>query len=287
MAAQFCAAGGVLFSYSGAIFERSRKSLFIDYSGAKCALQPAPSVCRCDYLEFLQNNHKAPPKSLGHLRFAGTKTPAALKFSSKAPQPTALKPPSTARTVGRVIGQSVGSDASPLSCFLFRPRKRLEKRRKRSHTNVSNASITRTSTPPAQTPPHLLSADKVGTHSAFGERSHTRLTRRNRGCFRMGGAITTLGAFHTFRKPCVARCQNGKLCRFGVLVGGAPERTQRACGTVMRIMRVAVPQASQPAGLRDLFSLWRNCGFVHPALMVFRVCEAWGGITTLGGFACC
>ena len=30
----FCAAGGVLFSYSGAIFERSR-SLSIDYSGAK------------------------------------------------------------------------------------------------------------------------------------------------------------------------------------------------------------------------------------------------------------
>ena len=30
----FCAAGGVLFSYSGAIFERPR-SLSIDYSGAK------------------------------------------------------------------------------------------------------------------------------------------------------------------------------------------------------------------------------------------------------------
>ena len=76
------------------------------------------------------------------------------------PQPTALKPPSTAltspaqeppalRAVGlrntclragvraEVIGQSVGSDASPLSCFLFRPRKSCEKRRKRSHTNVS------------------------------------------------------------------------------------------------------------------------------------------------------
>ena len=31
---------------------------------------------------------------------------------------------------------------------------------------------------------------------------------------RGGGGITTLGAFHTFRKPCVARYQNGKLCRF-------------------------------------------------------------------------
>ena len=41
--------------------------------------------------------------------------------------------------------------------------------------------------------------------------------------FRMGGGISTLGAFHTFRKPCVARYQNGKLCRFWGLVGCAPE----------------------------------------------------------------
>ena len=38
------------------------------------------------------------------------------------------------------------------TCFLFRPRKSRERRRKCSHTNVSNASITRPSTPPAQTP---------------------------------------------------------------------------------------------------------------------------------------
>ena len=29
-----------------------------------------------------------------------------------------------------------------------------------------------------------------------------------------GGGITTLGAFHTVRKPCVAGAQNSKLCRF-------------------------------------------------------------------------
>ena len=42
-----------------------------------------------------------------------------------------------------------------------------------------------------------------------------------------GGAITTLGAFHTFRKPCVARCQDGKLCRFWALVGCAPEERRK------------------------------------------------------------
>ena len=39
---------------------------------------------------------------------------------------------------------------------------------------------------------------------------------------RGGGGITTLRAFHTVRKPCVAKYQNGKLCRFWGLVGDTP-----------------------------------------------------------------
>ena len=38
-----------------------------------------------------------------------------------------------------------------------------------------------------------------------------------------GGGITTLGAFCAVRKPCVAGYQNGKLCRFWVLVGCTSE----------------------------------------------------------------
>ena len=45
-----------------------------------------------------------------------------------------------------------------------------------------------------------------------------------------GGAITTLGAFHTFRKPCVAGAQNGKLCRFWALVGCALEKRRKPSG---------------------------------------------------------
>ena len=45
-----------------------------------------------------------------------------------------------------------------------------------------------------------------------------------------GGAITTLGAFHTFRKPCVAGYQNGKLCRFWVLAGCTPEERREPAG---------------------------------------------------------
>ena len=86
----------------------------------------------------------------------------------------------------------------PFSCFLFRPRKSRERRRKCSHTNVSDASVIRTSRRSQtllQTPlpcfhasineyytaknglgtiaPRLLSCAKAGTHSAFGEESHT------------------------------------------------------------------------------------------------------------------
>ena len=41
---------------------------------------------------------------------------------------------------------------------------------------------------------------------------------------------------------------------------GCSQRTQKACGTAMRMMRVAVPRRRGPAGLRDLFRFCRNCG---------------------------
>ena len=62
----FCVARDVLFSYSGAIFERS-KSLFIDYGGAKytqftpkiAAAQKAPFLVmkNGDFLNRLRNGH--------------------------------------------------------------------------------------------------------------------------------------------------------------------------------------------------------------------------------------
>ena len=68
-------------------------------------------------------------------------------------------------------------------------------------------------------PTFAFTGESGYTHSAFGERWHTR---RNRGVSD-GGAIITLGAFCTVWKPCAAGCQNGKLCRFWALVRCAPE----------------------------------------------------------------
>ena len=61
-----------------------------------------------------------------------------------------------------------------------------------------------------------------------------------------GSAITTLGAFHTFWKPCVARCQNGKLCRFWVLAGCTLEErrepSEQRCAYARRCSEVSRPR---------------------------------------------
>ena len=61
-----------------------------------------------------------------------------------------------------------------------------------------------------------------------------------------GGGITTLGAFHTFRKPCVAGYQNGVLCRFWALVGGALEEhrkpSEQRCAYACRCSEASRPR---------------------------------------------
>ena len=63
-----------------------------------------------------------------------------------------------------------------------------------------------------------------------------------------GGGITTLGLFHTFWKPCVARCQNGKLCRLGILAGRCSQRAQKACGAAMRLCASLLRGVAAPLG---------------------------------------
>ena len=76
-----------------------------------------------------------------------------------------------------------------------------------------------------------------------------------------GGAITTLGAFHTFRKPCVARCQNGKLCRFWVLVGGTPEGHREPAEQRCAYARHCSAGVAAPLGCAASFAIWRCCFF--------------------------
>ena len=75
--------------------------------------------------------------------------------------------------------------------------------------------------------PTFAFAGESGYTLAFAQRIAHSGSHAETRAFRMGGGITTLGAFHTFRKPCVAGYQNGKLCRFWALVGGALEEYRK------------------------------------------------------------
>ncbi len=165
-------------------------------------------------------------------------------------------------------------------CFLFRPRKRLEKRRKRSHTNVSNTLVTRASIPPAQTA-HVCFHTRKRVHTRLRSKNRTqRLTHRNRG-LPDGAAITTLGAFRTFTNIPGPGIRTAYFAAFGPWSRGISKNAESLRNSDA-LMRVAVPRRRGPAGLRDLFRFCRNCGLYALCSGPFRVCEARGGITTLG-----
>ena len=128
-----------------------------------------------------------------------------------------------------MIGQSVGSDANPLSCFLFRPRKSCEKRRKRSHTNVSNTLVTRPSTPPAQTA-HVCFRGRKWAHTRLCSKDRTqRLTRRNGECFGWD-AIITLDTSCTFTNIPGPGVRTANFAAFGSWSGGALEERREPSG---------------------------------------------------------
>ena len=81
-------------------------------------------------------------------------------------------------------------------------------------------------------------------HSPFEERSHTAAHTPKQGAFRMGRYHYPRSVPHVHEHP-RAGYQNGKLCRFWVLVGDAPEErrkpSEQRCAYVRRCS-----EASQP-----------------------------------------
>ena len=78
--------------------------------------------------------------------------------------------------------------------------------------------------------PTFAFTHESGYTLGFANRIAHKGTHGETGGLSDGGAITTLGLFHTFRKPCVAGYQNGALCRVGGLVGDAPEERREPSG---------------------------------------------------------
>ena len=94
--------------------------------------------------------------------------------------------------------------------------------------------------------PRSLSRVKVGTHSALGERLHTTAHTAKQGRFRWGRYYYPRRVPHVREHP-RAGYQNGVLCRFGALAGGAPEErrkpSEQRCAYARRCSEgVAAPQ---------------------------------------------
>ena len=166
------------------------------------------------------------------------------------------------------------------TCFLFRPRKSCEKHRKCSHTNVSNASVIRFSTPPAQTATFAFTSES-GYTTWLSEKDRTQgLTRRNTGCFGWGW-------YHYPRSvPRVLKTLRGRglerqtLPLLG-LGRGCSQRTQRAFGTAMRLCASLSRGVAAPLGCVICLQLGDVAVFSLCAQYFLNV-RGGGGITTPG-----
>jgi len=210
-----------------------------------------------------------------------------------------LGKPRTAGLCGRVAG---ACDCGPLSCAkierpsplrklsckvrLFAPNRSRKYRQKVTITTLFQTAFHRIFQSLAQTPHVRFHGRKRVYTLGFQRKIAHSGPHGETGGISGGGGITTLGAFHTVRKPCVAGYQNGKLCRFGILAGRCSRRTQKAFGTAMRLCVSLFRGAAAPLG-RVIFLLLSKLRLVHPALRAFCACEAWVVSLPSVRFVCC
>ena len=129
--------------------------------------------------------------------------------------------------------------------------------------------------------PRLLSRVKMGTRSALLKESHTTAHTAKQGGISDGGGITTLGPFCVVRKPCVARGQNGVLCRCWALAEGAPEERRKPSGQRCAYARRCSEGVAAPLGCVICLQLGDVAVFSLCA-QYFLNMRGGGGITTLG-----
>ena len=122
---------------------------------------------------------------------------------------------------------------------------------------------------------------KAGTHSAFGEKPHTRAHTAKQVVFWVGVVSLPSERSARFGNPAWPGGRTANFAAFGAWSGVLPKNAESLRNSDA-LMRVAVPRRRGPAGLRDLFCFCRNCDLYTLRSGPFRVCEARGGITTLG-----
>ena len=151
-----------------------------------------------------------------------------------------------------------------ISQFSVNPHHRQKRKsRRRCHRNsVPNRFSSRFLTSPTNGP-RSLSQTKMGTHSAFRERSHTRAHTPKQGCFGWGW-------YHypriVLRGSETLRGQGGRTANFAAFGSwpGVLPKNAESLRNSDALMRVAVPRRRGPAGLRGLFSFLTKLRLVRP-----------------------
>ena len=166
-----------------------------------------------------------------------------------------MKPPSTARTAGRSDRAERRFRRQPFILLSFSSSKKLQKAQETQpyqrfrcigHTDFNTFGTNG---------PRSLPLTKVGTHSAFGERSHTRAHTAKHGAFRTGALLLPSERSTRFGNPAWPDVRTANFAAFGSWSEALLKDTESLRDSDA-LMRVAVPRRRGPAGLRDLFATW-------------------------------
>ena len=273
----FCVTGECFFSYSGAIFERSR-SLFSLPAAAQnmhVFLRKSPLfkehffgwlktanisiVCGTATLKsllsqafFVPDVHprprKRPPRCTLDCGFKTSESPALRGFVA------GVRALATAALY--LVLKSNGLRHSKILPVKF------GFSLKTVHANIAKKSLPQCCSKPLfiafstsrTNGPHSLSRMKSGTHATPApNRAHSGLHAET-GAFRTEGAITTLGAFRTFTNIPGPGIRTANFATFGSWSGVLPKNAESQRNSDA-LMRVAVPRRRGPAGLRNSAAL--------------------------------
>ena len=214
---------------------------------------------RRDYLDFLPKRPQGTTKILGTPAFAGTKTPAALKFPSKGATTDCVETPVNCPHCGQKWRLRRRLRRQPFILLSFSSSKKARKAQKtQSYQRIQHTDHTAVNTS-GTTGPRLPSPPKAGTHSALLKGIAHKGLHGETGAFRTGLLLLPSDCFTRFGNPAWPGGRTANFAAFGSWPGVLSKNAESLRDSDA-LMRVAVPRRRGPAGLRDLFRFCRNCG---------------------------
>ena len=171
--------------------------------------------------------------SLKRLRLREQRRQSLQKFAQKAPQPPALKPPSTARTAGRSDWAERRYRRQPFILFSFSSSEKLRKAQDtQSYQRIQCIGHTAFNTS-GTNGPRSLSRAKAGTHSPSPTGSHTAAHTVKQVAFWVGVVSLPSDRFTHFGNPAWPGGRTAYFAAFGSWPGVLPKasRLRRAAQT--------------------------------------------------------